>query len=45
MAPSSAFHGAVSGSNGSCGGICLRTGEVSYDGPTGLGPPNGDTAF
>jgi hypothetical protein len=45
MAPSSAFHDVVSGSNGSCGGICLRTSEVNYDGPTGFGAPNGDTAF
>ena len=35
----------TSGSNGSCGGTYLCTGEVGYDGPTGLGTPNGATAF
>lgn len=44
-APSSAFHDVTSGANGSCGGTYLCTGEVGYDGPTGLGSPNGDTAF
>jgi hypothetical protein len=45
MAPSSAFHDVVSGSNGSCGGAYLCTGVVGFDGPTGLGTPHGDTAF
>jgi subtilase family serine protease len=31
----------TSGSNGSCGGSYLCTGMVGYDGPTGLGTPNG----
>jgi hypothetical protein len=35
----------TSGSNGSCGGSYLCTGAVGYDGPTGLGTPNGTTAF
>ena len=35
----------TSGSNGSCGGSYLCTGEVGYDGPTGNGTPNGTTAF
>ncbi len=35
----------VSGSNGSCGGTYLCTGVVGYDGPTGLGTPNGTTPF
>jgi subtilase family serine protease len=35
----------TSGSNGSCGGTYLCTGAVGYDGPTGLGTPNGSTAF
>ena len=35
----------TSGSNGSCGGTYLCTGEVGYDGPTGLGTPNGTGAF
>ncbi len=35
----------TSGSNGSCGGSYLCTGEVGYDGPTGLGTPNGTGAF
>jgi hypothetical protein len=35
----------VSGSNGSCGGIYLCTAGPGYDGPTGLGTPNGTAAF
>jgi subtilase family serine protease len=35
----------TSGSNGSCGGSYLCTGKVGYDGPTGLGTPNGISAF
>jgi subtilase family serine protease len=35
----------TSGSNGSCGGSYLCTGANGYDGPTGLGTPNGTTAF
>jgi subtilase family serine protease len=35
----------TSGSNGSCGGSYLCTGVVGYDGPTGLGTPNGTAAF
>lgn len=35
----------TSGSNGSCGGSYLCTGKVGYDGPTGLGTPNGVSAF
>jgi subtilase family serine protease len=35
----------TSGSNGSCGGSYLCTGAVGYDGPTGLGTPNGSSAF
>lgn len=35
----------TSGSNGSCGSAYLCTGEVGYDGPTGLGTPHGTTAF
>ena len=34
----------TSGSNGSCG-TYLCTGTTGYDGPTGLGTPNGITAF
>src|SRR5262249_34496518 len=34
-----------SGSNGSCAGSYLCTGTVGYDGPTGLGTPNGVAAF
>ena len=33
------------GSNGSCGGSYLCTGAIAYDGPTGLGTPNGPAAF
>jgi subtilase family serine protease len=35
----------TSGSNGSCGGTYFCTAIVGYDGPTGLGTPNGDSAF
>ena len=35
----------TSGSNGSCGGSYLCTGKPGYDGPTGLGTPNGTGAF
>jgi len=34
-----------SGSNGSCGGLYLCTGVAGFDGPTGLGTPNGTGAF
>jgi hypothetical protein len=35
----------TSGSNGSCGGTYLCTAVPSYDGPTGLGTPNNNSAF
>lgn len=35
----------TSGSNGSCGGSYLCTAMPGYDGPTGLGTPNGSSAF
>jgi subtilase family serine protease len=35
----------TSGSNGSCGGSYLCTAKTGYDGPTGLGTPNGTAAF
>jgi hypothetical protein len=35
----------TSGADGSCTPAYLCTGEVGYDGPTGLGTPNGVTAF
>jgi subtilase family serine protease len=41
----SALYDVTSGSNGSCGGTYLCTGAVGYDGPSGLGTPNGSTAF
>jgi subtilase family serine protease len=44
-AHSSALHDVVSGSNGSCGGSYLCTAGAGYDGPTGLGTPNGTGAF
>jgi subtilase family serine protease len=40
-----ALFDATSGSNGSCGGSYLCTGVAGYDGPTGLGSPNGTAAF
>ena len=35
----------TSGSDGSCGGSYLCTAGTGYDGPTGLGTPNGTSAF
>jgi subtilase family serine protease len=35
----------TSGSNGSCGGSYLCTSGAGYDGPTGLGTPNGTGGF
>jgi subtilase family serine protease len=35
----------TTGSNGTCSPAYLCTGEKGYDGPTGLGTPNGTTAF
>jgi subtilase family serine protease len=35
----------TSGSNGNCGGSYLCTAGPGYDGPTGLGTPNGTAAF
>jgi subtilase family serine protease len=41
----SALFDVTSGSNGSCGGSYLCTAGVGFDGPTGLGTPNGTNAF
>jgi subtilase family serine protease len=41
----SALFDVTSGSNGSCGGSYLCTAGAGYDGPTGLGTPNGTAAF
>jgi hypothetical protein len=41
----SALFDVTSGHNGNCGGTYLCTGAAGYDGPTGLGTPNGTTAF
>ena len=41
----SALHDVTSGSNGSCSPSYLCTARIGYDGPTGLGTPNGATAF
>lgn len=41
----SALHDVVGGSNGSCGGTYLCTALSGFDGPTGLGSPNGLAAF
>jgi len=35
----------TSGSNGSCGGSYLCTAGAGYDGPTGLGTPNGSLGY
>ncbi|HLY14636.1 MAG TPA: fibronectin type III domain-containing protein, partial [Candidatus Limnocylindrales bacterium] len=44
-AQSSQLNDVTSGSNGSCGGSYLCTAGTGYDGPTGLGTPNGLNAF
>ena len=44
-AQTSALYDVTSGKNGQCGRTYLCTGAVGYDGPTGLGTPNGATAF
>jgi subtilase family serine protease len=44
-AHTSALYDVTSGSNGSCGGSYLCTGTTGYDGPSGLGVPNGTAAF
>jgi len=41
----SSLYDVTSGSNGSCGSSYLCTAGVGYDGPTGLGTPNGITGF
>jgi subtilase family serine protease len=41
----SGLNDVTSGSNGSCGGTDLCTAGTGWDGPTGLGTPNGTTAF
>ncbi len=40
-----ALHDVTSGGNGSCGGGYLCTAMAGYDGPSGLGTPNGSGAF
>jgi subtilase family serine protease len=40
-----ALNDVTSGSNGSCSGTYFCTAGTGYDGPTGLGTPNGTTAF
>src|SRR6476620_10177790 len=37
----SSFNDVTSGSNGSCGGTYLCTAKTGYDGPTGVGTPQG----
>jgi subtilase family serine protease len=44
-AHTSSLFDVTSGSNGSCSGSLLCTGKAGYDGPTGLGTPNGTGAF
>jgi subtilase family serine protease len=43
-AHTSSLHDVTSGSNGSCG-TTMCTGAVGYDGPTGVGTPNGTGGF
>jgi hypothetical protein len=39
------FFDVISGSNGSCSGSYLCTAKAGFDGPTGLGTPNGTGGF
>jgi subtilase family serine protease len=39
------LHDVTSGNNGSCGGSYLCTAQAGFDGPTGLGTPNGAGAY
>ena len=39
------LHDVTSGSDGRCSPAYFCTGEVGYDGPTGLGTPAGDSGF
>jgi hypothetical protein len=39
------LHDVTKGANGTCGGLYLCTAKTGYDGPTGLGTPNGTAAF
>ena len=44
-APAGSLHDVLLGSTGSCGGLYLCTAGAGFDGPTGLGTPNGLAAF
>ncbi len=44
-AGASAVFDVAAGNNGSCGGSYLCTAGAGYDGPTGLGTPNGSSGF
>ena len=44
-AHTASLYDVVTGSNGSCGGSYLCTAGTGYDGPTGLGTPNGVNGF
>ncbi|MBM9507110.1 putative Ig domain-containing protein [Actinacidiphila acididurans] len=44
-AHTAALNDVTSGANGSCSSSYLCTAKAGYDGPTGLGTPNGVTAF
>jgi hypothetical protein len=41
----STINDVTSGTNGSCGGTYYCTAQSGYDGPTGVGTPNGTGAF
>jgi hypothetical protein len=45
LADPTALSDAVGGSNGNCSPAYLCTGAAGYDGPTGLGTPNGTAGF
>ncbi|MFN2569103.1 MAG: peptidase S8 [Candidatus Dormibacteria bacterium] len=45
LVPAGSLNDVTSGSNGSCGGTSLCRAGTGWDGPTGLGTPNGTGAF
>jgi subtilase family serine protease len=40
-----ALHDITTGNNGSCGGSAICTAKIGWDGPTGMGTPNGIGGF
>lgn len=45
LGDSTVLHDVTGGSNGTCAATIMCTGSIGYDGPTGVGTPNGIGAF